>query len=129
MDGVSSPFWRLLPLTVTKKTFLLKVYFKNVVKQKRCASAILVGPKKCYQKKSKLKVWHSYRRNSLNQTSGTKKAFFQFRISKRFSTYCKLRPNFTKFLYTLLYREGRLVMKWVSLIRPLRQARGREQGA
>ena len=57
-----------------KKNFFLKVNLKNVVKQKRCTRAILVAEKKFNQKKSKLKVWHSYRKNSLNLTSETQKS-------------------------------------------------------
>ena len=69
----------------------MNVILKNVVKQKRCTRAILVGAEKNFnQKKSKLKVWLSSRKNSLNHTSETpKKRFFQLFILRSIST-CSL---------------------------------------
>ena len=47
----------------TKKNFLLNMNLKNVVKPKRCTRVILLGEEKIStRKKSKLKVWHSYRK-------------------------------------------------------------------
>ena len=69
---------------------------KNVVKQKRCTRVILLGVDKIStRKKSKLKVWHSYRNNTLNHTFETNKSvFFNFVFWAVFlyavSTYCKL---------------------------------------
>ena len=63
----------------SQKKFLLDVNLKNVVKQKRCIKAILVGAEKnSTWKKSKLKVWHAYRKQSLNHTSETEKSVFYF---------------------------------------------------
>ena len=60
-----------------KKNLLLNMNLKNVVKQKRCTRVILLGAKKIStRKKSKLKVWHSFKKKTLNHTSGTQKRFF-----------------------------------------------------
>ena len=57
--------WRIL-MTLPINLWNLK----NVMKQKRCTRVILLGAEKNFnQKESKLKVWHSYRKNSLNHTS------------------------------------------------------------
>ena len=49
-----------------------------------------IGRRKNFkQKKSKLKLWHSYRKNSFNHTSQTQKEFFQIRILRSVST-CSL---------------------------------------
>ena len=88
--------------------------------QKRCTRAILVGVENFIQKKSKLKVWHSYRKNGLNHTSETKKrVFFQFcilrSVSHAVSTYCKLRSSLTKFPYTLLNNQLRQKYYWYGI--------------
>ena len=63
-----------------KKKLILNMNLKNVVKQKRCTRVILLGAKNNFnKKKSKLKVWHSFKKNTLNPTSGTQKSvFFNF---------------------------------------------------
>ena len=68
----------------------------------------ITGRRKNFNKKnSKLKVWHSFRKNTLNHTSGTQKSvFFNFVFWEVFlyavSTYYKLYFSLTKFLYTLM---------------------------
>ena len=66
---------------IFKKVFFFTkkiVNLKNIVKQKRYTRALLVGAEKMSIKKSKLKVWHSYRN-----------LFFHFRILRSVST-CSL---------------------------------------
>ena len=50
----------------------------------------ITGRKNFNKKKSKFRVWHSFRKNTLNHTAGTQKSvFFQFRILRSVSV-CSL---------------------------------------
>ena len=92
-----------------KKYFYRTWIWKMLWSKKGAQGSYYWAQKNFNKKKSKLKVWHSFRKNTLNHTSGTKKKrfFFNFIFWEVFlhvvSTYCKLRPSLTKFLYTLLY--------------------------
>ena len=70
-----------------KKNFLLNMNCKNVVKQKKLHKGHITGRQK---KKSKLKVWHSFKKKYLkSHFRDPKKRFFQFRILRSVSV-CSL---------------------------------------
>ena len=78
-------------LFFAKKNFLLNMNLKNVVSQKRWTRVILLGAEKnSTRKKSKLKVWHSFKKKYLkSHFRDPKKRFFQFRILRSVSV-CSL---------------------------------------
>ena len=100
-------------LFTQKKTFYWTFYLKNVVKQKRCRRAILLGAKK-KPKKNKKKIKgvavatgaFISKKKLKSHFLDPKKHFlnFIFRevILHAVSTNCKLRP-LNKFLYTLMH--------------------------
>ena len=77
-----------IPKNIFHKKCLLNVNLKNVVKQKICTREYTGRRQNFNQRKSKLKVLHSYRKKSLNHTSETPKKsfFFQFRSLRSVST-------------------------------------------
>ena len=71
-----------------KKTFYWTWIWKMLWRKKMHKGQISGRKKNFNKKKSKLKVWHSFKKNTLNHTSGTqKKVFFQFRILRSVSVW------------------------------------------
>ena len=64
----------------TKKNFFTEHEFEKCCEAKKMHKGHITGRRKNFnKKKSKLKVWHSFRKNTLNHTSGTQKSvFFNF---------------------------------------------------
>ena len=93
---------------ISQKKIFTERKFEKCCEAKKMHKGHISGRRKNFnQKKSKLKVWHSYQENSLNHTSETQKSVFSnFFFWEVFiyvvSTYCKLQFSLTKFLYTLL---------------------------
>ena len=80
----------------SKKKLFTEHEFEKCCEAKKMHKGHITGRRKNFnKKKSKLKVWHSFRKNTLNHTSGTQKnVFFNFVFWEVFlyavSTYCKL---------------------------------------
>ena len=74
-----------------KKKLFTEHEFEKCCEAKKMHKGHITGRRKNFnKKKSKLKVWHSFRKNTLNHTSGTQKnVFFQFHILRSVST-CSL---------------------------------------
>ena len=63
-----------------KKKLFTEHEFEKCCEAKKMHKGHITGRRKNFnKKKSKLKVWHSFRKNTLNHTSGTQKSvFFNF---------------------------------------------------
>ena len=92
----------------SQKKLFTEHEFEKCCEAKKMHKGHITRRKNFNKKKSKLRVWHSFRKNTLNHTAGTQKSvFFNFVFWEVFlyavSTYCNLNCSLTKFLYTLLY--------------------------
>ena len=75
---------------------ILNEDLKNGCKAKKTQGSYYWAQKNLNQKKSNLKVWHLYRKNSFNHTSETQKSvFFQFRILRSVTTCSLPTANFS----------------------------------
>ena len=62
-----------------KKKLFTEHEFEKCCEAKKMHKGHITGRKNFNKKKSKLRVWHSFRKNTLNHTAGTQKSvFFNF---------------------------------------------------